>query len=188
MCGRYIFYDGLDPYIRSLMEAAEGIYDDSVFTQISFYDVMPSQLALAAVMTKSGSPAVRTMRWGFPGFDGKLIINARSETFSEKKMFRDTHPCILPASAYYEWGPDRQRYAFTCSQKPVFMAGLCRKEEDGLHFMILTEEAPAPQSQVHDRQPVIFTKADSVLWMRTKKQTLITDKGLHSRILFQKSA
>lgn len=187
MCGRYIFYDGTDPYIRSLMEAAEAMYDESLFNQISFYDVMPSSLALSAVMTSSGRPAVRTMRWGFENFDGKLIINARSEAFSERKMFRPAYPCVLPASAYYEWSPDKKRYAFTCSEKPLFMAGLCRKEPDGMRFVILTEEAPAPQNDIHHRQPVIFSKEDSVLWMKTKKQALIT-QSLHARMLYQKSA
>lgn len=47
------------------------------------------------------------MKWGFaPTYMKQLMINARSETISEKKLFKEAffrRRCLIPASGYYEW-------------------------------------------------------------------------------------
>lgn len=49
------------------------------------------------------------LRWGIPApWDGKPLINARSETLEEKATFSPLleHRCLIPASAYFEWRKD----------------------------------------------------------------------------------
>jgi hypothetical protein len=56
--------------------------------------------------SKNGKKLAFHMFWGFTAQNGSLIINARSETASERPMFKDSwaqRRCIIPASWYYEW-------------------------------------------------------------------------------------
>ena len=59
----------------------------------------------------------KSMKWGFPGYQGKgLIINAKSEGVLEKKMFRESmlhRRCAVPAKGFYEWNPQKEKYRFT---------------------------------------------------------------------------
>ncbi|MFR3409695.1 MAG: SOS response-associated peptidase family protein [Christensenellales bacterium] len=46
------------------------------------------------------------MQWGYTLPDGRLLINARSETAGEKPLFQDAmrqHRCLIPATDYFEW-------------------------------------------------------------------------------------
>ena len=107
--------------------------------------------------------------------DGKLIINARSETAAEKPMFRDgmqQRRCLLPASHYFEW-EKRQREKIKYAIKPsgsdmLFMAGLYRIEGNKARFTILTRTPADNISFIHDRMPVILPKEAMNDWLNPK--------------------
>ncbi|MGL4695943.1 SOS response-associated peptidase family protein [Enterococcus larvae] len=52
--------------------------------------------------------------WGFKGFKGsQLIINARSETVTEKRMFAAAFKkdrCVFPTLGFYEWSPEKEKF------------------------------------------------------------------------------
>ena len=55
------------------------------------------------------SEGARLLSWGLPApWDGKPLINARSETLTQKVTFKPLleHRCLVPATAYFEWRRD----------------------------------------------------------------------------------
>ena len=126
-------------------------------------DIHPSEAAPVLQMSpKEHGICFREMRWGFP-VDGRLLINARAEsaltqpTFAENMALRR---CIIPASFFYEWDADKNKFTFDLPHDQIlFMAGCYRPEKDGSHFVILTTAANASMEKVHDRMPLIFPEA-----------------------------
>ncbi len=73
--------------------------------------ISPTDQVIAAV-DKEGERQIREFKWGLiPGWAkdpkiGQKMINARSETLTEKPAFRkafEKRRCVIPASAFYEW-------------------------------------------------------------------------------------
>ena len=97
MCGRY--------YIPEEDSAAElqQIIDqlDRKGHRVKTGEIFPSDTVPVIANTKNLQPSPFAMPWGFTLPDGKLIINARSESAAEKPMFRDgmlQRRCLIPAS------------------------------------------------------------------------------------------
>ena len=113
------------------------------------------------------------------------MINARSETLSDKPSFREAFKkrrCILPASGFYEWqkkgegggngGGGKQLYYFYLKDKDVFgFAGLWEEwldNETGELLetcTIITTEANEVLEPVHERMPVILKPVDYDRWL-----------------------
>jgi putative SOS response-associated peptidase YedK len=98
--------------------------------------------------------------FGFPGFrDGKLLINARSETVGEKKLFADSlknRRVILPAMGFYEWDSEKTKYLFTVDALSVlYLCGLYKVIDGKYRFVILTRSANESMAETHDRMPII---------------------------------
>ena len=56
------------------------------------------------------------MQWGYTLPDGRLLINARSETAGEKALFQDAmrqHRCLIPATNYFEPSDRRMQACYT---------------------------------------------------------------------------
>ena len=127
--------------------------------------------------------------------DGKLIINARSETAAEKPMFRDgmqQRRCLIPASHYFEW-ERRQREKVKYAIKPtgsdmLFMAGLYRIEGNNAKFTILTRMPADSISFIHDRMPVILPKEAMREWLNPKYDADDMIKSAVTDIVYQRSA
>jgi len=113
-----------------------------------------------------------SMQWGYTLPDGRLLINARSETAGEKPLFQDAmrqHRCLIPATNYFEWekhGREKIKYAIRQADAGLlYMAGLYRVENGRAVFTILTRE-PAEQIRfIHDRMPVILTSNAKQDWL-----------------------
>jgi putative SOS response-associated peptidase YedK len=113
------------------------------------------------------------MRWGFDKWNNKgVIINARSETAAEKKMFAKPiaeRRCIIPSTGFYEWakthGKAKIKYQFNVPDSPMlYMAGFYTAD----NFVILTRAANDSMADVHDRMPVILYKDELVSWLNDK--------------------
>lgn len=127
------------------------------------YNIAPTQTAPVALV-KNGALAIQDLRWGFEGFNGQPVTNARSETAHEKRMFRDAwreQHCLVPADGFYEWKqmPDgKQPFRFVQRDRELFwFAGLWTEDR----FTILTAPALGCVREVHDRMPIIL-RADAL--------------------------
>jgi len=105
------------------------------------------------------------------------MINARAETAAAKPAFRSAfrrRRCLIPTSGFYEWRPTNGRkqpyYIRMRDGRPFAFAGLWERWEgpDGGSVetcAILTTEANAVLSSIHDRMPVILGRGDHALWL-----------------------
>jgi putative SOS response-associated peptidase YedK len=121
---------------------------------------------------------LRTARWGLvPSWAkdvkiGNRLINARSETITEKPAFKAAaarRRCLVPADGYYEWEKIDGRkvpYFLHRDHDVLAFAGLYelwpdpeRAEDDPDRWLwsytILTHPASDAVGHVHDRSPVV---------------------------------
>lgn len=179
MCGRYYVDDDTAREIERLVRNV-----DSKIGHQGNRDIHPSESA--AVLT--GRPTVLSempgatlngqypalfaeiMHWGFPQYQRRgLLINARSETVLERRMFRDSvlhRRCIIPAKHFYEWDSEKTKVTFFREGCPaVYMAGFynCFQGED--RFIILTTAANASVERIHDRMPLILEENELEAWI-----------------------
>lgn len=127
------------------------------------YNIAPTQKV--AVIRQDAPVQATECIWGFEQpRSGAPIINARSETLTERPMFRDllhANRCLIPADGFYEW-KGRQPYYFQLPEKKLFgFAGLWR---DG-HCVIITRAADANMRGIHDRMPVILPSDRWASWL-----------------------
>ncbi len=128
-------------------------------------EIFPST-EVPSVYRNGGETGYGLLKWGMelPGTK-RLVINARSETLSEKRMFRDLlgpGRCLLPANGFFEWS-EKQKYFIKPDDLDTFyMAGLY----DGSgRFVIITAPASQDMAKIHDRMPVIFDKTTGNTWL-----------------------
>lgn len=182
MCGRYYVDDGTAREIEKLIVQINGKREqESVKAAggIAAGDIWPGRDALV-LSGKSGVVLCGWQKWGFCGFERKkLIFNARCESALEKSLFRDSilhRRIVVPAAWFYEWNVAKEKNTFRRKDMPVlFMAGFCRRYEDGEHFVILTTAANASMQPVHDRMPLILDREEIVQWLQddTKIETIL---------------
>ena len=171
MCGRY--YIEIDKNeLASICNEVQKNVDAP--EQLSFNldtgEVFPTNI----VPIRTGMNEFRAMKWGFLGYSGRPIINARSETALEKPTFRkpmQTGRCLVPASGYYEWkqeGKKKIKQSISLpSGKVMYIAGCYRLEEDEPHysFVILTRDASSSVQEIHERMPVIIPENKIADWL-----------------------
>ncbi|MFZ9596527.1 MAG: SOS response-associated peptidase [Bdellovibrionia bacterium] len=122
-------------------------------------------------------------RWGLiPSWSreekiGFQMINARSETVSEKPSFRQAFQkrrCVIPVNGFYEWkrsGSKKTPIAISLKDDPIMsLAGIWEawRSPDGRTletFSILTTSANSSLSPIHDRMPVILNPSDEKTWL-----------------------
>lgn len=146
-------------------------------------ELRPTDAATVIAPNKQGKPAVFPMLWGFSHeATSAPIVNCRIETASQKTMWKDSwfrRRCIIPASWYFEWehhivnGKKQTgtKYAIQPQGSELtYLAGLYRFEErKGIQipvFAVLTREPSESVKGLHDRMPVIFSRADIGSWVK----------------------
>ncbi|MEO0545141.1 MAG: SOS response-associated peptidase [Pseudomonadota bacterium] len=159
------------------------------------YNIAPTQPVLVvtpAATRPEGSNLpnreISLMRWGLlPSWvkdpkDFPLLINARSETAATKNSFRAAmrhRRGLLPASGFYEWQRDRETkqsqawWVPTSDGSIAAFAALFETyiSKDGSELdtvAILTAEAEAPFSAIHNRIPVTIQPTDFDRWLDVK--------------------
>ncbi len=190
MCGRFYVDEGT---AREIERVIRGV--DLRMQKMRTGDIYPSQSAgiltchnqqknpLSAGPAAENSPALELneMRWGFPQYQKKgLLINARAETALERKTFRESvlhRRCVIPARQFYEWDSDKNKVTFFREDRPVlFMAGFYNRFQDEVRFIILTTQANAAVSPVHNRMPLVLEKGELEDWVYDDK---FTEYALH---------
>ncbi len=95
-----------------------------------------------------------------------LVINARSETVLEKRMFREdifARRVIVPTSGYYEWAADKQKYHIGGGL--LCLAAMTHVFEDAENAVILTTEPVSTVSHIHHRMPLILEPQEVEPWL-----------------------
>ena len=175
MCGRFVQKSDLRK-IAPLFHAS--IVESDVQPS---YNIAPRQ-PIAVVMEK-GERKIVTMSWGLIPHWAKdeaianKLINARSETVTEKPSFRDSFKkrrCLIIADGFYEWqgtGLGKKPF-FICmkDEVPFGMAGLYdvwtnAVGEKVTTCAIITTEANESMKPIHHRMPVILEAKDYDLWL-----------------------
>jgi putative SOS response-associated peptidase YedK len=136
---------------------------------------------------------LRVVRWGLvPSWAkeasiGSRLINARSETVTEKPAFRNAFAkrrCLLPADGYYEWqkppagtkAPKQPFFIGRPDHGPLAFAGLYElwrdrslPGEDPAAWLwsatIITTTAPDELGEIHDRMPMVIDPSGWADWL-----------------------
>ena len=169
MCGRYYVDDETAKEIEKIVRSV----DEQLKREAK--DIHPTESAPVLVSSESGIKCEH-YKWGFPGImDKSLVINARSESAIEKKMFSEAvehRRIVIPAAGFYEWNKHKEKSTFTRrDSKVLYMAGIYSRYDDGNRFVILTTAANESMEPVHDRMPLILDKDDIVPWLTERSKT-----------------
>ncbi len=160
MCGRFL----IDEDVSSALDLMVPGWEQLSFA-FKFGTIYPSMPCIV-ITKKDGRLSCAVMPFGYKSTSmNKLIINARAETASEKRMFAYAwrHArCAVPASLFYEWTPDKQKISFTQPDgRPMYLAALAIDEQ----FVILTRPADLSVSPYHHRMPVILEQDQVAPWI-----------------------
>ena len=124
--------------------------------------------------------------WSIDNSRAASMINARSETLTEKPSFRNLlsqHRCVLPIKGFYEWKnlPSETKklkkqafYIARADNEVMTVAGLWTswKQPDGSVLQtctIITTDANQKLVEIHHRMPVILERESVMMWLRDSK-------------------
>jgi len=181
MCGRYQLLEDqdIDEINRIIAEVEANSAALSVTAK--FGEIYPTNrvpiLMQGNVFDKAGTNRVNIMHWGFP-MGNKNIINARSETAGEKRMFTGplrNNRCVVPSTGFFEWkhsGKTKEKYRFIQpGRRMLYMAGISAKyrvknsDVPADCFIILTRGSNSYMADIHDRMPVIIYEEEINNWI-----------------------
>ena len=175
MCGRYLISADAQTIADhfGLMPAPE---------HTPRWNVAPGQDIPIVRSERDGTRTWSQVRWGLvPHWSkdptiGQRMINARSETASDKPSFRTPlkkRRCLIPTDGFYEWSATddgKQPWCIRAEGAGLFaLAGLWelwRKGDTPLETCTILTTTPNRMIRpIHDRMPVIVTPADYNLWL-----------------------
>ena len=181
MCGRFT--------LRTNASVLSRLFQVVIQSFTPRFNLAPSQRVKAIVLDECGVFQETELRWGLiPDWSRNarskppLLINARSESVSEKPSFRDAlrhRPCLVLADGFYEWQkrdtedsklphfihlPDHRPFAFAALWEPV-------QFQDGVWnaCAILTTQANSHMQPIHDRMPVILSQSHQKPWLNGRR-------------------
>ena len=195
MCGRFTFASQAEVLNQTF-------FDFEIPMNMSpRYNISPTQdVAVIAntstdVAEQSKAGRVEFFHWGLiPSWAkdpkiGNKMINARSETLSEKPSFRNAYKrrrCLVLADGYYEWRQipgDKSKqpiYIRFKSQKPFALAGLwevwqTEDMDEPLRSCTIITCPPNPLlAKIHHRMPVILPQDAYAEWLSPNEQSTDT--------------
>ncbi|ADN35741.1 protein of unknown function DUF159 [Methanolacinia petrolearia DSM 11571] len=175
MCGRFAFFnaEGFEDVHRN--------FNPLPILPLS-YNISPGRSIPVVCQDGNENPEVVFAKWGLVPFwkkndeSGAWLINARSDSLTEKPAFRDNfreHRCLIPANGFYEWrheGTRKVPYYIHFDRPLIAFAGIydtwTAPEGDGRNSCcIITAGANAEVKQVHDRMPAILSGKDCRRWL-----------------------
>lgn len=172
MCGRFYVDDMVWTEIRKLCKGMDRT------GQVPRGDVYPSQEAVILTGGQGQELVAKKALWGYEsGSRSQLLINARSETVKERPMFSGDYlesRCVVPVGKFYEWKKlgrgEKMKYEFAGEEGPLYLAGICRRVQEGERFTILTTKANASMREIHDRMPVVLKKDEIKGWIFSREK------------------
>lgn len=153
MCGRYVLSDQavLDNYWAELTLK----YGGDLLKTLKFGEIFPHTFNV--VLDKEASPSI--MKWEYNVFN-RQVINTRIESIRDKSFYRNASRCLIPATGFYEWDKEKNRYLIHDNDNLFFMAGIYQQENDQYNYSVITR--PASQTlYIHERAPVIMNREEA---------------------------
>jgi len=187
MCGRYyIAEEDQAEELKQIIDMINRKHNDATDIKTAG-EIFPSETVPVIATSRTQKIQPFAMEWGYSTSDGNRLINARSETASQKPTFKDgmlQRRCIIPASWYFEWNKNERgkpKYAIGDGRRNViYMAGIYRFEHQKPVFSILTRD-PADSIQfIHNRMPVLLPREAVRDWLNTNYRA---EEVLNSAIL-----
>ena len=146
------------------------------------------------IITNDNTSKVQLFNWGLIPHWSKdesirnYTLNARIETLSEKKSFKDLiqNRCLIIADGFYEWqwktknGSKKEKYLITLPNEELFaFAGIYSEwtnfdNEKTNSYSIITTEANELMTEIHNnkqRMPVILKSEDEQNWLQDENYT-----------------
>ena len=185
MCGRFTLYTDLKILAERFLFDLSDLHDQGGFNPS--YNIAPSQQVLVVTQKpNTNENKVAIMTWGLPASwsraqkGSQSLINARSETVSQKPSFRysfNSRRCLILADGFYEWkttsAGKRPVHIQLKESKPFAFAGIWEPGRDNsgnydpqlMSFCtILTTQANMFMSHIHNRMPVILKRHNEQKW------------------------
>lgn len=193
MCGRFVGHFNTEELIAEIGEAVDDFglklrvpeFDGPLLQN---FNVAPTHVVPILRVIRD-EVVVDVMRWGLipiwakdPNIGSKMI-NARSETITEKPSFKGLvpgHRCIIPMSGFYEWNRDNPKakvpyFVKRSDGRLMLSAGIWSDSpivDEARTFSLITRDSVADLSAIHDRSPVELTAHDAVEWMSAPQAPL----------------
>lgn len=186
MCGRFVSASPPDELARYF-----GAQQPDQELEPNF-NVAPTS-SIYVVRADKGHRQLATLRWGLVPFwakdrkIGSKMINARSETITDKPAYRRAirrRRCLIPADGFYEWAKvpgqkKKQPYLIShAGGEPLVFAGIWERwsppedSDDGLSAdeiletcTILTCAPNDTMAAIHNRMPVLLPPAAWDDWL-----------------------
>jgi len=177
MCGRKTLTRDMQSIIEEL--AIEEWYDDNFHPS---FNIAPTQTS-PILIGDGKSRIVKPMEWGLvPSWSkdesiGSKMINARSETLTEKPSFQNLinqNRCVVIADGYFEWkrksDGSQPFYISHPENKLLPIAGLWTTWESStrkiIHsYTVITTSPQKEISHIHNRMPVILNPMSIDEWI-----------------------
>lgn len=182
MCTRFYIEPATDEF-KEIIEAMKqsGLTKRFLRTGCAVHtsgEIRPTDVVPVIAPGRDTGRKVFPMKWGFRIPGKSLLVNARTETASQKPTFREAwsrHRCIIPASWYYEWehfvsssGKKKTGAKYMIRPEKARVTWLCGlyRIEDGLPvFTVLTREPSEEIRRIHDRMPLILPQDLTDAWI-----------------------
>lgn len=161
MCCRFLFGLEEENDIYEPIEKMKILFNKNYpFLTFPKGDIFPSD-TVCVYAQRGGKIFLENMVWGLKNpKNNKLIINAKSETITEKVMFKNilNNRCVILCNGFYEWSEDNlhQKYIFKREKEPTYLCAIYKDNR----FVILTKEANESMKGIHHRMPVIVDTKD----------------------------
>ena len=185
MCGRFVIDDTDEiAEMRRIFEEIKKHYSDTVeFKNVKRGEIFPTDTVPIIIPEKELKIDAVPMQWGIKGYNGSLVINARSEGVYDKKMFKDSMKnkrCIIPSNGFFEWAKlqnKKEKYLIKPNDAPMlYFAGIYEKlpdpvapDKEQVRFVIMTTEARGLIRSLHSRMPVTVERKDILKWLNGNK-------------------
>jgi putative SOS response-associated peptidase YedK len=181
MCGRFTLNVTPSKLTEHFDLTGELIFSPS-------WNIAPTTSINSIVADESNNRFLKQMYWGLIPSWAKdrtiatRLINARSETITEKPSFRAAFKrrrCLIPASGFYEWktenGKKQPWYISFMSGDPMAFAGLWEtwtpKEGEAVESCcIITTAANSFMDPIHNRMPVILNPDQWTFWLSPQER------------------
>ena len=163
MCGRFLFSTEPNcPEVQRFCTLAEKRFAGD---QWSRGEVMPG-MRFPVLVRGEEKASLELMTWGYD-MNGRVLVNARSESITEKPMFSSdfsARRCAILTTGFFEWGKDEERtkFLFTGKTNVLYLAGIYNHAGQ---FVILTTEANSSVRAIHHRMPVILSGGSVIPWL-----------------------